>query len=115
MNEAGCGCAAVLCDGRLVGVITVQDIVRTVVGMTADPAQVAVESIMIRNPVCTDPEVSVTHAIYRMKELELECLPVIDSQHVPLGIFTLRDAFPSELMEAGVLVNARNSVNDGKD
>ena len=60
---------------------------------------------MIRKPVCAKPDRSVIHALYTMKELSLDYYPVIDSQHQPLGIFSLRDAFASELTYASTLVN----------
>jgi len=110
MAEANCGSALVLADGAVVGIITERDFIIRIVARSLDPATTSVESVMTRKPVCAHPEMPVTHALYTMKELGFRHFPVIDSGHKPLGVFSLRDAFPDELGEAMILLAAKKKL-----
>lgn len=107
MAQANCGSALVLAGGAVVGIITERDVISRVVAKSLDPAGTSVESAMTRKPVCAHPEMTVTHALYTMRELGFRHFPVIDSAHKPLGVFSLRDAFLDELAGADDLARIK--------
>ena len=110
MAERDCGSALVLADGIVVGIITERDVITRVVAKGLDPATTSVESVMTRKPVCAHPEMLVTHALYTMRELGFRHFPVIDSGHKPLGVFSLRDAFPEEMAGAYDLAHVKERL-----
>ena len=99
MAEVACGSALVLSAGAVIGIITERDILSKIVVKSIDPAEASVESVMTKDPVCARPEMSVPHALFIMKELGFRHLPIVDDDHIPLGIFALRDALPDEWQE----------------
>lgn len=116
MAEANCGSALVLsAGGAIIGIITVRDIIFKIVAAALDPAATSVEHIMTHRPICAHPEMLVTHALYTMKELGFRHFPVIDASHKPLGVFSLRDAFPEELAGAGYLSYVKEKITSAVD
>lgn len=116
MAEANCGSALVLSEGgAVIGIITVRDVIFRIVAKSLDAAATSVESIMTHKPVCAHPEMLVTHALYTMKELGFRHFPVIDSGYKPLGVFSLRDAFPEELAGAGYLAHIKERITNAAD
>jgi CBS domain-containing protein len=110
MAEVACGSALVLSAGAVVGIITERDILAKIVAKSIDPAKTSVESVMTKDPVCARPEMSVPHALFIMKELGFRHLPVVDDDHIPLGVFALRDALPDELAGAAVLIRSAEQL-----
>lgn len=110
MAERDCGSALVLADGAVVGIITERDVITRVVAQRLDPAATNVDAVMTRKPVCAQPEMLVTHALYTMRELGFRHFPVIDAGHKPLGVFSLRDAFPEELAGASDLAYVKDRL-----
>ena len=110
MAQLACGSALVLSAGTVVGIVTERDILAKIVAKLLDPAKTSVESIMTKDPVCVRPEMPVPHALFIMKELGFRHLPVVDDDHVPLGVFALRDALPDELAGADVLIRSAEQL-----
>ncbi len=77
-------------DGRLVGIVTITDILRT--GGPSD--QVSAGEAMTPNPVTVTPDAPVSRALERMAALGVGRLPVVDgdASHRLLGLFRREDA-----------------------
>ena len=56
MKEHRVGCVLVEAEGRLLGIFTERDILTKLVGTGYDPAKVAVDGVMTRNPETLTPE-----------------------------------------------------------
>ena len=112
MRDGGCDCALVVSGKTLVGIVTAVDIVRKIIAGGKDPAQAPVDSVMVPRPICARPDMSVSHAIYMMKEFDLEYLPVVDTERRPLGVFSLCDSLLADLESAVALSAAKHCVID---
>ena len=79
-------------EGKLVGLVSHRSLLRLVGrGHASDSQkQVAVHTIMKRDPVTVTPETRTLHAIELMRKHEVGCLPVVKSDRL-VGIITERD------------------------
>ncbi|MEM2237266.1 MAG: CBS domain-containing protein [Candidatus Caldarchaeum sp.] len=103
MRDEGVSRLPVLDRGRLVGIVTVTDIVEKVVkprlktswgdvvGEKVRTLSNPVKSIMTRDVMTVQPSENIVEAVRRMKELGFSCL-VVTERHRVVGIFTLMDA-----------------------
>ena len=83
-------------DKRVVGVFTAGDLTR-LLERTQDIFGMTIESVMTRSPKLADAEELASAAVYRMEQIGIMAMPVVDaSQHV-VGVVHLHD-----LMRAGV-------------
>jgi acetoin utilization protein AcuB len=99
-EECGFHHVLVLEKGRLVGVISDRDLLRTVspfIDTLAERSQDLatlnrpVHRIMTRNPVTVSPEMKVEDAARVMLEQGVSCLPVVTGDGRVVGIVTSRD------------------------
>jgi arabinose-5-phosphate isomerase len=83
-------------DNRVAGVFTAGDLTR-LLERTQDIFGITIESVMTRAPKVADAEELASAAVYRMEQIGIMAMPVIDdSQHI-VGVVHLHD-----LMRAGV-------------
>lgn len=83
-------------DGRVAGVFTAGDLTR-LLERTQDIFGMTIESVMTRSPKVADAEELASAAVYRMEQIGIMAMPVVDdSQHI-VGVVHLHD-----LMRAGV-------------
>jgi arabinose-5-phosphate isomerase len=83
-------------DNRVAGVFTAGDLTR-LLERTQDIFGMTIESVMTRAPKVADAEELASAAVYRMEQIGIMAMPVIDdSQHI-VGVVHLHD-----LMRAGV-------------
>jgi CBS domain-containing protein len=115
MSQARCGCALVLENNVIVGIITERDILTKIVAKGIDPKETRIDQVMTKRPVCAPGGITVKEALFLMRELGFRHLPVLDSNHRPLGIFALRDALPDELAEVDSLYEGVRSFIDRRD
>ena len=77
--------------GRLVGLLTQRDLLRSGQSGAASARGVAVESIMTREPVSIAPSASLAQAARLMLDRKFGCLPVCGDDGTLVGIVTEAD------------------------
>jgi CBS domain-containing protein len=88
MVERKVGAAVVLTQGTVVGIITERDVMKAVArGLV--PWNTSLESIMTKDPLAADPEMSTHDAIALMLDHGFRHLPVIDDGKL-VGIVSAR-------------------------
>ena len=84
--------AVMVQDGEtLVGILTERDILRKVIGTGVALQTTPVESYMTPNPEALTLDDEIAHAIYIMHIGGFRHLPLVDDQHRPVGIVSIKD------------------------
>ena len=83
-------------DKRVVGVFTAGDLTR-LLERTHDIFGMSLESVMTKTPRLADAEELASATVYRMEQIGIMAMPVVDSSHHIVGVVHLHD-----LMRAGV-------------
>lgn len=106
MNSKGLGCVVIVEGDAPVGIVTERDIVRRIVAkkLTYD---VKVRSIMTKNLIVVEPEVSLKDAARLMSSNKIRRLPVVENKKL-VGIVVASDfvrslgkkTFTEEILEA---------------
>lgn len=82
-------------SGKLLGLITEQDIVREVVAKSLNPKGVEVKDVMVTDLLTIAPEKDIYDAIVVMKEKNIRHLPVMHKERM-VGFLTLKDILKIE-------------------
>ena len=90
--------AAVMSEGRLVGIVTERDLVRAIAD-ALDPKQTKASVIMTADPATVDSDEEVTVVALKMMRLDIRHLPVVDSKGAPIGLISASDLV--SLLEGG--------------
>lgn len=105
MKEHRVGCVLVEDGGKLIGIFTERDILTKLVGTGYDPAKVAVDGVMTRNPETLTPEDPIAFALQQMSVGGYRHVPLVDSDGRPVGILSVKDIvdfltehFPTEIL-----------------
>ena len=105
MKEHRVGCVLVEDGGKLVGIFTERDILTKLVGTGYDPAKVAVDGVMTRNPETLTPDDPIAFALQQMSVGGFRHVPLVDSDGRPVGILSVKDIvdylaehFPQEIL-----------------
>jgi signal-transduction protein with cAMP-binding, CBS, and nucleotidyltransferase domain len=84
--------AVMVQDGEtLVGIFTERDILRKVIGTGIDFHTTPVETYMTPDPEALTLDDEIAHAIYIMHVGGFRHLPLVDDQHHPVGIVSIKD------------------------
>jgi arabinose-5-phosphate isomerase len=83
-------------DKRVAGVFTAGDLTR-LLERTHDIFGMSLESVMTKSPKLADVEELASAAVYRMEQIGIMAMPVVDTSHHIVGVVHLHD-----LMRAGV-------------
>jgi arabinose-5-phosphate isomerase len=83
-------------DNRVAGVFTAGDLTR-LLERTQDIFGMTIESVMTRSPKVADVEELASATVYRMEQIGIMAMPVIDNSQTIVGVVHLHD-----LMRAGV-------------
>ncbi|MES2116334.1 MAG: CBS domain-containing protein [Pseudomonadota bacterium] len=106
MTKAHCGSILIIDDsGAMVGILTERDLMTKIVAQRRDAAATPVSVIMTHNPHFIAPQTTVSDAVLIMKRHNFRHLPVISATSQLLGVFSIRDAMPRELMEAETMAD----------
>jgi CBS domain-containing protein len=81
----------VLHEGRAVGTITADDLIRRVVARGLDPGRVRIADVMTPNPVLIFEEQEIEEAALCMRKNQLKQLLVVRHDGTLSGVFTLSD------------------------
>ena len=82
-------------EGKLLGIITEQDIVRKAVALGLDTEKTNVSEIMIKEFTIIEPEKDIYDALVLMKKLNIRQLPVMKNGDMA-GLLTLKDILKIE-------------------
>lgn len=85
------GCVLV-CDSnkKLLGIISIRDILLKVAGIMKDPSKSLVKSIMTPNPEFLDKDAPLSFALHKMFIGKFRHVPVLDNG-IPVGVVSTRD------------------------
>ena len=85
------GCVLV-CDGdkKLVGIVSIRDMLLKVAGLMKDPSKTPVKQIMTPNPERLDKDAPLSYALHKMFIGKFRHVPVLDNG-VPVGVVSTRD------------------------
>jgi CBS domain-containing protein len=101
MTKARCGSVLIVdAAGALLGIFTERDLMTKVVAKALAPDQTLVSEVMTPSPQVVTPDTSVSDAVLLMKECGFRHLPILSPAGEILGVFSLRDATPREIIDA---------------
>src|SRR3989338_8853887 len=95
MRDERVGSLLIKQKDKLVGIITLEDVVRQVVAMGKDPSKVHVKDVMATKLITIEPEKDLYDVMVKMKNTDVRHIPVIDSGKL-IGIITLKDVLNVE-------------------
>lgn len=87
-------------DGKLFGIISDRDLLRHIspnIGTNnytvkdLDTLKKRVHQIVTRKPITLQPEATIADAVAIFNEHRISCIPIVDSENVPVGIVSWRD------------------------
>ena len=84
------GAAAVIADGKLVGIFSERDYTRKVILLGRHSESTRIEEIMTRNVICVNPRTKTRDCMALMSEKNIRHLPVVDEGRV-VGMVSIRD------------------------
>jgi CBS domain-containing protein len=100
MTKVNCGSVLVLDEsGALLGIFTERDLMTRVVAKSLDPHTTPLADVMTPNPLSVTPDTRVHDAVFLMKQSGIRHLPIL-SENTVVGVFSIRDALPTELRDA---------------
>ena len=91
MLEEGVGSVAVCDGGRLVGIFTERDLLTRVVRQGRDLARTRLAEVMTADPEALTPDDRICFAINRMHSAGYRTVPLVDTDHHPIGVVTVND------------------------
>ena len=103
MDKHHVGTVIIKENGKAVGVISEQDIVRKIIAKKLDPHKMKVEDIMEKEIVTINPDADIFDALDKMKGLNVTHLPVVDDGNL-LGLLTVKDILKIEPQLFDILV-----------
>jgi CBS domain-containing protein len=89
MRVEDCGSAAVMLDGKLLGIITERDLVQAIAD-GVNPRKTTAGLFMSADPATASPADEVAVVAMRMIALGIRHLPVVDSTGRPIGMLSAR-------------------------
>lgn len=101
MSRTRCGSVLVLdASDALAGIFTERDLMTKVVAKGLDPTRTRMPEVMTPNPQSVPPDRTVADAVLLMRDCGFRHLPVVSPTSGVIGVFSLRDAMPREIVEA---------------
>ncbi len=85
------GCV-LICDAnkKLLGIVSIRDILLRVAGVVQDPKKSSVKKIMTPNPECLNKDAPLAYALHKMSIGRFRHVPVLD-HGIPIGVVSTRD------------------------
>jgi CBS domain-containing protein len=103
------GCVVITEDGtessRLIGIFTERDVLLRIVDRGKNPAVLPLEAVMTTDPEVLNLNGTIAHALNKMSVGGFRHVPVVDENHRPVFVISVRDiveflveAFPREVL-----------------
>ena len=80
MNDRSTSCLVILMEGRVIGIITVKDIVYRVVAKGLNPQKTRVQEIASRSVVVMRPETALVTVVKVMLQKKIKKIPLINGE-----------------------------------
>jgi len=91
MQEHSVGCVLVVRSGKLKGIFTERDVLRSVVGRAIEPAKTPVRKLMTPNPEYLRLTDSIAYALNKMSLGGYRHVPIVNKAMAPVGVISVRD------------------------
>jgi CBS domain-containing protein len=105
--------ALLVCEGdHLVGILSERDCVRRVMAKGELPQDVRVAQVMTAQPICAQPDDTITQCMTTMTNLRIRHLPVRQEQRV-VGVVSVGDVVNAVLREQQSLIEDLQSYITG--
>ena len=85
------GVVIVDANGRLIGIFTERDLLTRVVRQGRDLAHTRLAEVMTADPEALAPNDRICFAINRMHNAGYRTVPLVDTEHRPIGVVTVND------------------------
>ena len=85
------GSVMVTDDTKLVGILTERDLLNKMVEHPFDPKETSLDKLMRSEVVVLKADDTVARAIHRMSQGGHRRLPIVDDEHRPVGLISVRD------------------------
>ena len=118
------GCVIVTDDGtratKLLGIFTERDVLLRIVDQGKNPATLPVGEVMTPEPECLAVDSTVAHALNKMSVGGFRHVPVVDLEHRPAFVVSVRDvveflvaAFPREVLTLSTGGDSAQKTREG--
>jgi CBS domain-containing protein len=118
------GCVIVTDDGtkhsKLLGIFTERDVLLRIVDRGKNPATLPIGEVMTPDPECLAVDSTVAHALNKMSVGGFRHVPVVDQEHRPAFVVSVRDvveflvaAFPREVLTLASSSGAAPKAREG--
>ena len=118
------GCVLVTEDGsstsKLLGIFTERDVLFRIVDRGKNPATLPIGEVMTADPDCLAVDSTVAHALNKMSVGGFRHVPVVDQEHRPAFVVSVRDiveflvaAFPREVLTLPTSGGAAPQTREG--
>jgi len=91
MQQHHIGCVLIVDAGKLVGIFTERDVLRSVVGSSLDPESTPVEHFMTAAPETLRPTNDIVFALNKMSLGGFRHVPLVDEENRPVGVISVKD------------------------
>lgn len=115
MRDEHVGCVLILDSERVKGIFTDRDVLKFMAGKDAAPEDVAISSVMTRDPECLSADDYITYAINMMSVGGFRNIPIVDADGRAQGVLRVRKVVEhlSELVSEKGL--GEHSPTDGSE
>lgn len=90
MNKNRIGCLVVVCNDKIVGILTERDLLERVLEKCKNPKETVVSEIMTRRVIVGKPDMELVEATRLMLKNKVKKLPIVKGNRL-VGIVTLTD------------------------
>lgn len=101
MAKAHCGSILIVDQaGTMHGIFTERDIMVRVVANALAPDKTPLSDVMTPDPRTIPPDATAREAVFLMKQHRIRHLPVVSATGEIMGVFSIQDATPGEIVDA---------------
>ena len=110
MAENNVGALVIVESCRIAGIFTERDVLTKVLAGDLDPDATALETVMVADPQTIQADRPLAHALHMMADGGFRHVPVVDTQGVPLGMVSARDALGEDIVDLERDLRRRDEV-----
>ena len=110
MAENNVGALVIVESGRIAGIFTERDVLTKVLAGGLDPDATTLETVMVADPQTIQADRPLAHALHMMADGGFRHVPVVDTQGLPLGMGSARDALGEDIVDLERDLRRRDEV-----